>query len=629
MATLKEILREEYEKNMAALMDPNALLKLIAEVMEVQTPIEEQVATPEGVTFDPQEMLLKMIPDIAVSEIGWSDVRTIEEDGELKQISGPQRRLLEDYLANVEGNDFASKIHHVSAFYNNGAALIDKGSTSREDRIVKAISYLVFYKTLTKVVTNFNAASAGFSFESFLATLVRGEQIEANTGTIADYVDRVTGKDIPVSLKLYKEKKLEVGGSYTDLVNDLVNPKYSGLGNAMRYVVCTKELTGEKLEQAGKINFWQFDFTLENVMAILTNSKKTSQECIRLPRAIVSALQGNKLSGLENVLGLPQREIFPSAQELETDEFIPGLEDAIAAHQQANPQSLLIRMGAAAQKDLVNDLGWAKNDALFAPSTDVVKDPETGEKQKIDRGIIRGRSTMPLTAVKAWLGNKYKALESDIKLQQLFGVRDDDGFNAKQRQVLARRLEVDLNKLIRGVNAKIVAAHSPTEKKDKRKEMIGSLLAAEEFLSPAESAMKYSQMSEPQRKIALVNTLGYLETLHFSLNQAQATNPEPPNWQERTEENPENPRKLKVIKGGTGAEYLGSIQVGTAHVAAALNQVRDLLNEEVYEIFQSLKILSDSLNSFFAGGLKNDNLATSAIDNAKNIQAKEILQPDE
>jgi len=629
MIDLRKILKEEYEKTIQSVMDPTALLQLIEEVMEIKPVLQEEVPLPAMADFDPQEMLLKMIPDIAVSEIGWSDVRTVETEEGTEKISGPQRKLLEDYLSNVQGNDFAAKIKHVSAFYDNGAALIDKGSTTREARIVKAISYLVFYKTLTKVITNFNASSAGFSFESFLATLVNGEQIEANTGTIADYIDRATGTDIPVSLKLYKEKKLEVGGSYTDLVNDLVNPRFTQFGNKMRYVICTKDLQGEGLEQAGHINFWQFDFTLENVAAILTNSKKTSQECIRLPRAVVSALQGNKLSGLENVLGLPEKEIFPSAEELE-QEFIAELEKQIAAHQQANPQSLLVRMGAPAVKNLVDDLKWAKNDDLFNPSTDTVRDPETKEVQLVDRGIIRGRSTMPAAVVKDWLQKQYAApLQNDIDLQQLFHVRDDDGFNAKQRQVLAHRLAIDIGPLIRGANTHLINKYSPTKKKDKRKEMIGALLAGDEFYDAHESAMYYSQMSAPQQKIALVNTLGYLETLHFSLNQTQATNPEPPNWQPRTEENPDNPRKPRVIKGGTGAEYLGSINVGTAHVADALNQVRDLLNEEVYEIFQSLKILSDSLNAFFAGGLKNDNLADISVKNAKNIGTKEILQPDE
>ena len=63
-------------------------------------------------------------------------------------------------------------------------------------------------------------------------------------------------------------------------------------------------------------------------------------------------------------------------------------------------------------------------------------------------------------------------------------------------------------------------------------------------------------------------------------------------------------------------------------VAGAVSNVREILNEEVYEIFQSLTILSDSLNQFFAGGLKNNQLADTAIGNADNISSKEILQTD-
>jgi hypothetical protein len=46
------------------------------------------------------------------------------------------------------------------------------------------------------------------------------------------------------------------------------------------------------------------------------------------------------------------------------------------------------------------------------------------------------------------------------------------------------------------------------------------------------------------------------------------------------------------------------------------------------EIFQSLKILSDSLNTFFAGGLENDSLASASVENANNISSKEILKSD-
>ena len=66
--------------------------------------------------------------------------------------------------------------------------------------------------------------------------------------------------------------------------------------------------------------------------------------------------------------------------------------------------------------------------------------------------------------------------------------------------------------------------------------------------------------------------------------------------------------------------------IGRALVGRVVDSVRDILNEEVTEIFQSLKILSDSLNTFFAGGLEDDSLAKAATDNAHNISSKEILK---
>ena len=44
------------------------------------------------------------------------------------------------------------------------------------------------------------------------------------------------------------------------------------------------------------------------------------------------------------------------------------------------------------------------------------------------------------------------------------------------------------------------------------------------------------------------------------------------------------------------------------------------------EIFQALKALSDSLNGFFAGGLKDDSLANAAVSNANSISSTEVLQ---
>ena len=155
-------------------------------------------------------------------------------------------------------------------------------------RIATALSYLVFYKTLTKIIANFNAASAGFSFEAFLAVLMNGRQIAANTGTIADFISMADGTEMPVSLKLYQEGGLHVGGSFRDLVGDIINPQFDH--DLMRYVAVTKKFEGGQKEGQdinGELKWYRFDFTLENIFDILSKSSKHSRACIRLPKTYV------------------------------------------------------------------------------------------------------------------------------------------------------------------------------------------------------------------------------------------------------------------------------------------------------------------------------------------------------
>tara|TARA_Y100001963_G_scaffold138405_1_gene203120 strand:+ start:3747 stop:5414 length:1668 start_codon:yes stop_codon:yes gene_type:complete len=554
MSDLREVLKEEYEKSLREIMDPHVLMSLIEEAMGAVSPLlKEEAAAPPGVDFDPQQMLLRMIPDIAVSEIGWSDVRSIEdESGHSEIVSGPQRKLLEDYLANIAGGSFEERIASVSEFYTEGASLLNEGTADRVELITKAVSYLVFYKTLTKIVTNFNASSAGFSFESFLATLVSGEQVPANTGTIADYIDRSTGKEIPVSLKLYKEGQLEVGGSYTDLVNDLIDPnKWPGFPSKMRYVVCTKNLQGEGLQQEGQINIYQWDFTLDNIMDILAITKDSSSKNIMLPRQVVSALLAGQQSGTD--VKLPERSPLPTDEELEQS-FIANLK--------ANLEQIEYIENAEEVGDQIADaLKWAKNDDLF------------------NKNKTRGAGGMNASYVKNWVTD-----------------------NITNEKIIRDQVKT----AIVAANQAVVASQKASARKDARNQEIQRMHAEGEFLNPEESAREYKKLGPRQKALALQNSLGVLQTGHFALNNRQSLMKEAP----------------------VNAIQLGSIKVGTKYVAEALNQVRDILNEEVYEIFQSLKILSDSLNSFFANGLKDDQLAKTSIDNAENIQSKEILQPD-
>jgi hypothetical protein len=572
MSELRNILKEEYIRQINQL-DLKKLLEMVEDVMsQPVVDINEEVEIPAALQKDGDtdtlEMILKMIPDIEVSEIGWSDVKTPENDAEIK---GPQRQLLEGYLGNIKGNDFASRIVSVSEFYKNGSTMVSRqAGNDRTKRIVQAISYLVFYKTLTKVITNFNASSAGFSFESFLSALVNGFQIPANTGTIADYVDRASGQEIPVSLKLYREGGLEVGGSYTDLINDLVDPKYPGsIDGGMRYVVCTKQLTGEDLEQEGRIDFYQFDFNVENVFDILANSKDKSQQCIMLPRQVVSALLGGQRSGVDINKSLPGQQNLPGDEELEKL-FISTLDQLIKDNE--------IVLSQQQGESLVQALDYAKKDDIFR---DYV-----AKKGDVERnmGIVRGRSLLDRDIIKKILN------DFDWYSQ----VKTANGRSARQMLLNA----------IGKANGAVITRLRKSRLADERRAEISRMVSEGEFLDPQESARQYNMMGREQKRIALRNSWGYLTTGHFSLNQKQATAEGPP----------------------TNTKFVGSIMIGRAMVGNVVNSIRDILNDEVTEIFQSLKILSDSLNTFFAGGLEDDGLAKAATDNANNISSKEILK---
>ena len=575
MSELSDILKEEYIKETQRL-DLGLLMSMIEEAVDeaLLQPVEEDEAPNVSAASDEEtiEMILKMIPNIEVSEIGWSDVKT-PGDGDAAEIKGPQRKLLEGYLNNIQGSDFAEKIRSVSQFYSNGIGMVEsQAGNDRTKRISQAISYLVFYKTLTKVITNFNASSAGFSFESFLAALVNGFQIPANTGTIADYVDRASGEEIPVSLKLYKEGNLEVGGSYTDLVRDLVDPKYPGsIDGAMRYVVCTKTLTGDDLEQEGQIDFYQFDFSLNNVLDIIAASKPKSQQCIMLPKQIVSALQSGRVDGVSMGDQLPSEQNLPSDEELEK-QFVAYLNEILEIKGVS-----LSQMQAEA---VLQGLDYGKNDDLFLDWA-----PKLGD-EAVNKGVVRGRSALNKELVRKIL-NDFEWLPMRTETGQKVG-------------------EYQLASMIVAANNAVIKGQSKKRQADERAKEIKRMVADGEFLGPEESARAYKQMGPRQKRIALLNSWGYLTTGHFSLNQRQAVNQGPP----------------------TNTIAVGTIRVGRQEVKNVVDNIREILNDEVTEIFKSLKILSDSLNTFFAGGLADDSLASASIDNANNISSKEILQTD-
>ena len=285
MSELRDILKEEYEKEKGVPIPIQSLMEMIEEILEYKferpSHIEEE-KEPAMKTPQSMEFAYQAIPEIPVSEIGWASLHSNDKAGQAK------RQQLEQFLSQIQGKDLRVKLKNLSRVLNDPREFkkATYGKTTRE-RIASVLAYLVFFKTLTTVITNFNASSAGFNFESFLAVLLGGHQIAAaGAGTIADLE---TGDGVPVSLKLYNEKTLKAGGSYHDLVSDLARSPHM-----MQYVVATKTLTGKELATEGEIGFYQYNLTVNNICQILYHSaREDNDDLIRLPQAVIDRRRGH------------------------------------------------------------------------------------------------------------------------------------------------------------------------------------------------------------------------------------------------------------------------------------------------------------------------------------------------
>ena len=211
MNTNWDLLIENHFKNKKKDNSTLSLNTLMESINEVMTELEAvdsilleapDQAGQKAVSFD-----YSAIPMFPVSELSWASLESNDEGA----VKG--RQQLEQFLSRISGDDIGTKLDNITKVMNDPAyAQQMTGGDSQASKIANTLAYLIFFKTLTTVVTNFNAASAGFNFEAFLAVLLGGGQIPASgADTIADLTDAA---GTPISLKLYQEKTLKSGGSF-------------------------------------------------------------------------------------------------------------------------------------------------------------------------------------------------------------------------------------------------------------------------------------------------------------------------------------------------------------------------------------------------------------------------------
>jgi hypothetical protein len=572
MTWYRELLSENNKKPSLSTFDD--LYNLIAEVYEVEKDKlfkahkSEMELLREQFINEKKELnlTLQAIPEISVTELGWTDVRTTGG----KKVSGPEREQLGQFLSQIKGASLSEKISSLSEFYES-AGNINMEGLSTGQKIAKVLSYLVFFKALTKVVSNFNAASAGFNFEAFLAVLLGGEQVPANTGTIADFI---TGEEVPISLKLYNEKSVVVGGSFNDLVGDLVNPQFSGF-DGMRYVVCMKSFvsseTGEKqgagLDIEGDIKFYQFDFTLDNIADIINESMDKSKICFQLPREFIRSGGETDVSAT-----LPGANI-PSPQELE-QKFITNFYKLLKKELRRYRPS--IDLDQSVFEPFLDALEWSKRDSLFTPV-------KKGEERKI---VVRGQSSI---AGKTRNKEVYNIAYSMAEQGQIPLFRPD----SDKLALTPKQIATELRWCVVNATELVNQDYSASSVKSNR----NRILKKSNFYAALSTSVKfYNSLEDPEmKKRALLNTRGMLETYQFDINRAHV---------------------LKI------AEELGTIKIGARIVQEMLNSMTRELNESIFEIFTNVKSVQENTYAFMAGGLQDDEKAKASIKASNAIAYK-------
>jgi len=548
MNELDLLIEKHYQKRKKEVFSLETLLEMVEDVIGDFRPVlkEEARSAIPASTGKELKITVSMIPDIEVSELGWSDVRTPEEGAPVK---GRERQILEDYLNNIVGpggiDTLPRKLEELSNMASNPEAYVKSLGTDKTpgQKIRTVISFLVFYKTLMKIVANFNAASAGFSFESFMATLLDGIQIPASgADTIADFEDQ---DGVRVSLKLYNESGLEVGGSFTDLVGDLVED------DKMIYLAVTKNLRGSRENMTGQLTFYQFEFTIDNVMEILSKTRAFSARCVILP---LEEFSDEELPARINIRAFLQNRF----EELLSDNL--GDDSMV--------QKILRDPHFQYGTEEFGDISITNNESLDAKKKDIIN--------QILGGILQD------------LPDENVAKIGDIALKATKQAVKDYKQAKTERGDAVKRVAPSFSRVAKPTGSHRVKSDTAQGRKVKawRANVAAEAEKSKEF---------YAALSTAEKKKALLRSNGYLNTLQFALD------------------------KNEAIKQ---SQEIGTLTIGSDSLQKMLDSSIKALNTDVFTVFSHLQILSDSLNSFFAGGLADISAADKAITNADAIEGK-------
>ena len=567
----------------------------------------------------------RYLPPLVLTELGLM-IKTPGE-GQARDIEDtPQaRQELEAWLAMIAPDQgLMAKVKNLSDFFKNPTAFLEQEGGSNINKIVRGMSFLHFYKTLTGVITNFNASSAGFTFEAFLATLLRGTQIPAaGADTIGDIIDAGGEK---FSLKLYDLQGAKAGGSWKQLVDDLVRD------GVMKYVVVTKNLTegATPLETQGTLEWFQWNFTLNNVFNIMSEMGSKAgtkkREFIWLPRNFV-----------ENMSEFETTSHWARAGELEL-KGEEGLEGVF--YKQAS--TLLLRKGQ--RNATARALGFPTPEGVQKLLDEL---DWTNEAHHTSGGPGQSKS-MAAGPVKAIIARVLEANPDDFP-----------GYANADEPVQGRGAKPPTKKEIVGsTRAGILGVLNIANKDitDKNMSAAETSRRAQKVLRPSGFWLNTEQSlawyndparTDDEKRAALQNCKGSLMYRHggghawkqFELNfnniqdvatLAAGTVTDPETGQVVTGP----PSEGLFDPGQESVQFMGAppveggdpeplkIEIGAQSIQDLLDKTGGLVNNNLGQIWCNLDVLTRGLQTWFTSGLADEKSSTKVKVAAKNIEKK-------
>jgi hypothetical protein len=506
----------------------------------------------------------KGLPHLSPNEIIWAHPETRATEETIGEAAG--RTQLERFLSKIAPGetDIAVKLKKLELAFNGQFNELGMDLSNKNESVGKILGYLMFFKTLTHILQSFNAASAGFTFEAFLATLLGGQQIPATEAdTIADFLD---SDGTPISLKLLDEKSASVEGSFRQLVDDFLPPNGRAYkAGSMQYIVCLKQITGKGRDISGQIKFYRFYFTLDSFLRYITAGSPKTLQNIRLP------LSAEGVIDLERKMGLST-----------DDDLLPFI---VYASEKA--EALVDE--ALASVTMIEDKEAAKN-LLLAPFMNMSS--FGGENAPLNP-LSKDRKKVSTQAPIKW----FKKIDAEAAAQH--GIAWTGRGSPQTRGEVLQLQKTIYGVLIEGYISVVQQFWDEHQGLVTAASKEGNYASYEDSLS----YLQELQSSNPEQFFpALSRSYGYVTERQWVLSRqaVEATSAE---------------------AGAEGKAYLGRIFIGQNNLAEMINRCAHHIDEKMFEIFRSLKILTNLLHEFFVGGLKQT-VGKQAVQQTVEIEGK-------